>query len=110
MFLQKIFALFFFICIGVHVYGLLIPFSSETILSHLVHILSYGLCLWAVVGGQLTLSHPNAKVFIYGLGSIYPLFIHVPCTFSAFANGGVNWVCLLVIIFIPAGFLAVRRL
>lgn len=103
MFFQRLIALFFLICLGVHVYGLIAPFSEETPLSHVVHLVSYGMCLFAI------LQNFRTQVLVYIFGSIYPLYIHVPCAWSALEKGHLNWVCLAVTFFIPLGLVGLLK-
>ena len=89
-------ALFLVICILVHVVGLVRPFSEETVLSHILHIISYGMCLAA-----FWLYFPF-RIPVYLIGAVYPLYIHGDCLAHYLsAEHRVNIICLLVVVVLP---------
>jgi len=91
---------FFAFCIGVHIYGLIKPFSQETVLSHIVHSASYTLCLFAL------LKFSNYRLLLFVLGAIYPFFYHARCAYQTFlTHHTLNGICLLVVAIIPLGAL-----
>jgi len=68
-----LFSLFLTICVVVHIAGLIKPYTAEPIWSHLLHILSYMLCL-----GVLLFNCKNAKISFL-IGAIYPFYYHLNC-------------------------------
>jgi hypothetical protein len=87
-------ATFFAIAIAVHIYGLLFPYSSESIVSHLAHILSYSVCLFTV-SKRVKRAH-----FIYFIAAMYPIYYHAGCARSA--DGSFNAICVFVVLFMTA--------
>jgi hypothetical protein len=91
-----LFGSFFAFCIGIHVYGLIIPFYTETVLSHVIHILSYTLCLYTV------LKNVNHRLLLFILGAVYPFLFHASCAWNTFStHHTLNTVCLLVVFLLP---------
>ncbi len=91
--------MFLVICVAVHVYGLASPISDESVSSHIVHSISYLLCLWAVL-------HPSWRyaLFCYIPGMLYPVAYHALCAYRTFAeHGEANFICLLVVFLLPVG-------
>lgn len=102
-FLKVFFALFLVVCIGVHVYGLFVPFTTESTASHITHLLSYSLCLFAL------LTKFNIRLAVYFVGALYPFYYHANCAWNTFqAQHTLNIVCWLVVILLPliGGFIA----
>lgn len=99
--LPKIFLVLFFItAVAVHVIGLVKPFSPETPLSHIVHVASYGLCLFTI------LRRINFGTIMYAIGSIYPYFIHVRCTYLQYSElNKLNAICIYTVIMLIVGFI-----
>ena len=94
--------LFFITAVAVHVIGLVKPFSPETPLSHIVHMLSYGLCLLTI------LQRINFGIIMYVNGSIYPYFIHVQCSYLQYTElNKLNAICVYTVIMLTAGFIFV---
>ncbi len=87
-------ATFFAIAIAVHIYGLLYPFSSESTASHIAHLLSYSVCLFAV------LKHIKRAHFIYFIAAMYPIYYHAGCARNA--EGSFNAICVFVVLFMSA--------
>jgi hypothetical protein len=92
------FALFFIPAIGVHVYGLIHPFTDESIPSHIVHVLSYSICFF-------TLLRPvKFRLLLYCVAAIYPFLYHANCFLThLLQQDKLTPVCLLVIIMMPLG-------
>ena len=91
--------LFFITAVLVHVVGLAKPFSDETPLSHIVHVVSYGLCLFAV------LRQINFGVLLYFFGSLYPYFIHARCSYVQYMElNKLNAICIYTVVMLTAGF------
>ncbi|MCX6197999.1 MAG: hypothetical protein NTY88_02090 [Bacteroidetes bacterium] len=99
--LPKIFLVLFFItAVSVHVIGLVKPFSPETPLSHIVHVVSYSLCLLTI------LKRLNFGIILYVIGSIYPYFIHAQCTYIQYTElNKLNAICIYTVIMLTAGFI-----
>lgn len=94
---------FLTICLGVHVVGLIRPFSSEPVWSHIAHLLSYALCMYCVV------RPPRAAWLFYTIGAIYPFVYHARCAWSQYmAYGQPAAICILVVVLMPAGWWLVR--
>lgn len=92
--------LFFITAVAVHVIGLIKPFSPETPLSHIVHVVSYSLCLLTI------LKRINFGIIIYAIGSIYPYFIHAQCTYIQYTElNKLNAICIYTVIMLTAGFI-----
>lgn len=90
--------IFLLICVGVHVRGVLVPFSSEPLGSHIIHIISYTLCLVSI------LRQFSWAWVAYTFGAIYPFFYHARCTWMEYSiHERFSPVCIFVIILLPAG-------
>jgi hypothetical protein len=88
---------FLVICVGVHVYGLLTHFNNETDLSHIIHLLSYSVCLFTF------LKRVKFRLWLYLAGLVYPFAYHALCLGKAYSElHTVNYVCLLVVVLLPA--------
>jgi hypothetical protein len=95
---------FFVVCILIHVYGLYSPITDEGVTSHIIHIISYSLCFM----GLGALSTPN--VLFYTLGCIYPFYYHFSFLAKQFyTNYTINFICLLVSVLLPTGWLLLRK-
>lgn len=95
---RRLMILFLIICLGVHVVGLARPFSSEPVWSHIVHLVSYCLCLYCVV------SPPQIGWLLYTIGAIYPFVYHARCAWSQYTlYGHLAAICILVVVLMPAG-------
>ncbi|HWB63809.1 MAG TPA: hypothetical protein VG603_09885 [Chitinophagales bacterium] len=93
-----VFSIFLLICVGVHVYGLFSHFNSEPQYSHIIHIVSYGLCLYAYI------TTARFRLLAYVFGSIYPFLYHAHCAWVSFTDyGHLNGICILVVVMIPIG-------
>lgn len=94
---KTLLTVFLLICIGVHVYGLFTHFNDESDLSHVVHLLSYSLCLFAFV------KPVKHRLFLYLAGLVYPFAYHALCLGKTYSQQhAVNYVCLLVVVLLPA--------
>jgi cytochrome bd-type quinol oxidase subunit 2 len=91
-----LFTLFLLICIGVHVVGLTTHFSDEPVYSHIIHLISYCLCLYALLR-QVPYRH-----FIYLFAAVYPFLYHGRCAWNSYSlHGKLNAVCILVVVLMP---------
>ncbi len=95
--------MFLAIGVGVHIYGLFSRFNDETVLSHIVHTISYALCLFAVLYSQ----KGNRLKYLYILGAVYPFYYHARCFFLQLSGTAdvTIVVCLLVAVAMPLGIL-----
>lgn len=91
-------ATFLVVCVGVHVQGIISPFTSEPLWSHIVHIISYTLCLIAII-------RPFSRAWVaYTIGAIYPFMYHARCVWMTYdIHHWLSPVCTLVIVLLPAG-------
>ncbi|MDB5283255.1 MAG: hypothetical protein JWO06_2330 [Bacteroidota bacterium] len=91
-----LFTIFLVICISVHVYGLIAPFSTEPVWSHIVHTISYCACLFTL------LVSVKYRLGIYIVGACYPFIYHANCAWHSYADlGKLNPICLLVVVMMP---------
>jgi hypothetical protein len=89
-------SLFFVVCVFIHVYGLFYHVSDESILSHIVHIVSYSACFAAVV------KNFKFPVYIYWLGAVYPFMFHAVCLYKSVSIANhISGICLLVVVLLP---------
>ena len=97
-------ALFLVIGISFHIYALYTHFTRETEQMHLTHILSYSLCLLAV------LVKLRYRFIVFIFAAIYPFLYHANCAWVSFIDlGKINWICLDVVIMMPLGALWILR-
>jgi hypothetical protein len=90
------FAIFLLIAALVHVYGLAYNDTSESTLSHIVHLVSYLVALFTV------LKSFKFHVIIYVAAAIYPFYYHLACAVETYNNtGALNAICILVVILMP---------
>ena len=102
--LKGLMTLFLLICIGVHVAGLLHPFSSEPTWSHIVHTISYCLCLYSVIRPA------QISWLLYTIGAIYPFMYHARCAWTQYTMyQQLSAICILVVVLIPAGVWLTRQ-
>jgi hypothetical protein len=91
-----LFTLFLIICIAVHVVGLATHYSDEPIYSHIIHLVSYCICVFVL------LRPVQYRTLIYCLAAIYPFCYHAHCAWVHYAvQGKFHAVCILVIIEMP---------
>ena len=103
--IKVLLALFLVVCVGVHVYGLLEPFSSESTLSHIIHLIGYGTCLLAVL-----LKKNPFSLSLYLCGALYPFFYHALCAWDTYElSHSLNYICILVIVVLPLGAVWVAK-
>jgi hypothetical protein len=117
-----LFAIFFVICIAVHIVGPFTQISNEPLWSHIVHAISYCICLYVLlIAGtkpndktkELALSPPSRgaclperqgfrRGWIYIAAACYPFVFHANCAWhSYFDYNKLNAICLLVIVMMP---------
>lgn len=95
--IKTLLAVFLVVCVGVHVYGFFIHFNNESDLSHVIHLLSYSLCLFTF------LKPVQYRVWLYFAGLVYPFVYHALCLGNTYhEHRTVNYVCLLVVVLLPA--------
>ena len=95
-----------FLAIGVaaHLYGLLYHAFSEPDWSHVVHIISYSLCLF-------TFLRPiKFRLLLYCIGAVYPFLYHANCFFVPLVKlHKFNSICFQVIIVLPLAGLFILK-
>ena len=91
-------SVFLVICIGVHVVGVVSPLTGEPLWSHIVHMISYAICLVSVL-------RPFSWRWVaYTIGAVYPFMYHARCAWTQFAIfGRYSAVCILVVVLLPTG-------
>lgn len=95
-------ALFLAIAVGVHIAGLFMHVSDESILSHIVHLLSYSVCLFTF------LRSVKFRLFIYLLATVYPVLYHARCFFTQLLElQKFNSICFEVIVILPLAALII---
>lgn len=91
-----LFTLFLLICIGVHVVGLTTHFSDEPVYSHIIHLISYCVCLYALLRSM------PYRALIYALAAVYPFLYHGNCAWMSYTlHGRLNPICILVVVLMP---------
>jgi hypothetical protein len=100
-----LFTLFLIICIAVHVVGLCVAghlftitsrVSDEPVYSHIIHMVSYCVCLFVL------LRPIKYRTLIYCLAAIYPFCYHAHCAWVSYTvHDKFNAICILVIIEMP---------
>jgi|GEM_PF-2518442 hypothetical protein len=91
-----LFTLFLLICIGVHVAGLATHYSDEPVYSHVIHLTSYCICLYAL------LRPIPYRTLIYVLAAVYPFLYHANCAYRHYTlQGKLSPVCILVVVLMP---------
>lgn len=94
------FSLFLMFCAGVHVYGLFVPFNSESTGSHIIHLLSYLLCLYSFH------SKSSYSKWMYLAGMVYPVAFHAVCAYSTYIHQHrINGICVWVVVALPLAWL-----
>ena len=79
-------------------YGLATHFNKESNLSHVVHLLSYGICFFTF------LKAVKFRLPLYLLAAIYPFAYHANCAWMTYSQlGKLNGVCLYVVVMLPLG-------
>ena len=98
-------ALFLSVAVVVHLVGTFFPGKlPEPLWSHVVHIISYGLCLFTF------LRPVKHRVFLFLLGAVYPFMYHANCFFTQLVNSGkFNHICFEVIVILPLAALLIWR-
>lgn len=95
-------SVFLVIAITVHVIELLHPTLSEPVWSHIVHLISYSLCLFTF------LREVRFRLLLYFIGTIYPLAYHTHCFATQLLEfDKFNTICFLVIVILPLAALVV---
>lgn len=91
-----LFSIFLTICIAVHIYGLFTHFNNESNTSHIIHLISYALCLYTYN------ANVPAKWALYTIGIVYPVAYHANCFFGQLIRiHNINFICLLVTVWLP---------
>ncbi len=100
--IRIIVSLFLIIAITVHVVGLFSAISDEPLWSHIVHLISYSLCLFTF------LREVRFRLLLYFIGTIYPVAYHAHCFVTQLLKlDKFNTICFLVIIILPLAALMV---
>ena len=100
--LRVLIALFLTIAVTVHVVGLFMKVSDESILSHIVHIIGYSLCLFTF------LRQIKFRLLLFGVGAVYPFYYHANCFFThLIQQHHFNYICFEVIIVLPLAALLI---
>lgn len=101
--LRILLSLFFAAGIGFHVYAYFIE-SPIRIFYHAVYILTYSVC-WAMI-----YSKSKNRSIIYLISAIYPFLAHVYYGYNELPDFNTGFfICLTVTVFIPLGWLVIRR-
>src|ERR1700722_1316092 len=91
-----LFTIFLIICIAVHVVGLATHYSNEPVYSHIIHLVSYCICLLAL------LRPIPYRTLIYCLAAIYPFCYHANCAWVSYTlHDKFNGICILVVVEMP---------
>ena len=94
--IHGLFIVFLLICIGVHVTGLVTHYSDEPVYSHIIHLISYCVCLYALLRAI------PMRTLIYVLAAVYPFLYHANCAWMSYSlHGRLNPICILVVILMP---------
>ena len=89
-----LFSLFLTICVVVHIVGLIKPYTAEPAWSHVLHMVSYTLCL-----GVLLLNFYSNKILFF-LGAVYPMYYHLSCLLHSSDMPSII-ICSLVVLLLP---------
>ena len=96
--------IFLLICIGVHVTGLLSPFSDEPVWSHIVHLVSYIVCLLCMI------RQTSFAWLAYTIGAIYPFIYHARCAWQQYeVYHRYSAICVFVVVMMPIGLALLWR-
>ncbi len=98
-------ALFLSVAVVVHLVAPFLPGKlPEPLWSHVVHLISYGLCLFTF------LRPVKYRLLFFGWGAVYPFMYHAHCFFTQLVNSGkFNPICLIVIVILPLTALLIGR-
>ena len=100
--LRILIGLFLAIAVAVHIAGLFMHVSDENILSHIIHIISYSLCLF------MFLRSVKYRLVLYAIGAIYPFCYHANCFFThLLQQQKFNSICFEVIVVLPLAALII---
>lgn len=100
--IKVLIGLFLAIAAMVHILGLFTPVSDEGPVSHIIHIISYSLCLFTF------LRPVKYRLWLYVTGMVYPFMFHTNCFFTPLIQQQkFNTICLLVIVILPLAALMV---
>ncbi len=95
-------SLFLIVAITVHIVGLFSPISDEPLWSHIVHLISYSLCLFTF------LREVRFRLLLYFIGTIYPVAYHAHCFATQLLKfDKFNAICFLVIVILPLAALVI---
>ena len=93
---KALFAIFFVICVAVHVLGLFKQITNEPTWSHIVHTISYCVCLYTLF---VSIKY---RLWVYIVAASYPFVFHVNCAWHSYVDyNKFNAICILVIIMMP---------
>jgi len=99
-----LFVLFLAPAILVHIAGLFTHITDESTASHLIHVVSYSLCLYTIL---FPVAH---RLSLYLVGALYPFLFHANCFLTPLLQQNkISYVCLLVIVMLPLGAVWIRK-
>lgn len=94
--IRVLIALFLSIAIAVHVVELVRPTLDEPVWSHIVHLISYSLCLFTF------LRVVKFRLLLYCTAMVYPVMYHANCFFTQLLHfDKFNAICFQVIVILP---------
>ena len=100
--MRILFSVFFAIAIGVHIYYIF-ESDKQPLWWHMIYFVTYGVCWWMIF------SKNKNRTLIYAVMSLFPFFTHVYYAVQHSRNFDADfWVCLLVCVILPMGFLWMR--
>ncbi len=100
--IKSLFSLFFAVSIGVHIYYA-IESDSKPLWWHMIYFISYGLCWWMIF------SKNKWRSIIYAIASLFPFLSHLYYGYNRLPKlDGIFWVCVLVCVMLPLGFVWIR--
>ncbi len=103
IFIKILFSIFFAIAIGVHIYYV-IERDSQPIWLHCIYYVTYGTCWW------MLFSKNKYNYLIYAAMAVFPFATHLYYGYKHIpAFDAMFWICVLVCLLLPAGFIFVKK-
>lgn len=94
--LKILFSFFFTVSVLVHIIGLIKPFSDEPVFSHIIHIVSYSICLFMTIRAG---KHP---LVLFLAAALYPFLFHSYCAIMPWIEEQrFSPICWMVVFTIP---------
>ena len=93
--LKILLTLYLLLAVALHVYDFFSGLTEEGPVSHLLHLVSYGLSaylLWFYL--------PRAQLLMLG-ACLYPFAYHLHCAVQQAMVGEIAWICWLVVLLQP---------